>query len=113
MFKNISSHIRFHSIAHHVSVIDHKIVTSKFYNYRRDLFHRFLLLKLCHYNTSRVLLIAAKSQHMIDVFLCKRKSEESYTLRFIYEVDLLLFRGEQSCIKQGYLRSSLGLLLDI
>ena len=75
--------------------------------------HRFLLLKLCHHNASRVLLITAKSQHMVDILLCKRKSEESYALRFIYEVDLLLFRGEHSCIKQGYLRSSLGLLVDI
>ena len=78
---------------------------------RSDFLNGFLLLKLRGNNTSGVPLIASQSEHMVNVILCKRKSEgcRTYTLRFVNEGHLLLFRGEHCHIKQCHLFSSLGL----
>lgn len=49
--------------------------------------------------------VACKTEHIVNIVLGKRKSEgcKSYTLRFIYNGNLLLFCGNQSKIEQGEL----------
>ena len=68
-----------------------------------DLFHAFLLLERSNHNTSCIAFVASRAEHMVDIFLCKGKSEgcRAYTLRFIDKGHLLLFRGERGQIKQA------------
>ena len=67
-----------------------------------DLFHGFLLLERGNHNASCIAFVAAQAEHMVNIFLCKGKSEgcRSYTLRFIDKGHLLLFRGERGQIEQ-------------
>ena len=63
---------------------------------RGDLVHRLLLLERGNHNASCIAFVAASTEHMVNIFLCKGKSEgcRSYTLRFIDKGHLLQFRGK-------------------
>ena len=67
-----------------------------------DLFHAFLLLERSDHNASCIAFVASRAEHMVDIFLCKGKSEgcRSYTLRFIDKGHLLQFRRERGQIEQ-------------
>ena len=68
-----------------------------------DFFNGFLLLKFRYDCQPGIFRIAPKTEHMVDIFLDKRKSEgcRSYTLRFVNSAYLLLFCGEYRQIKEG------------
>ena len=61
-----------------------------------DLFHRLPLLERGGYIHSCMLGIAGETEHIVNIALGKRKSEgcRFYTLRFIYDSNLLLFCRE-------------------
>ena len=63
-----------------------------------DFFGGLLLHILCGDTHTAAVRIAAKAQKMVDIRLGKRKSEGRllYALRFIYQGNLLLFRGEKA-----------------
>ena len=73
-----------------------------FFQNSGDFFHGFLLLERSNHNASCIAFVAAQAEHMVNIFLCKGKSEgcRSYTLRFIDKGHLLLFRGERGQIEQ-------------
>ena len=66
-----------------------------------DFFHRLLLLESGGNHHSCVLGVACQTEHIVNIVLGKRKSEgcRSYTLRFVYDSDLLLFCWEQLNVK--------------
>ena len=70
-----------------------------------DFFLRLLLLESGGNDHACMLRIAGKAQHIVNIILSKRKSEGCtvYTLRFLYDCDLLLFRRNQPNIKEGEL----------
>ena len=69
----------------------------------RDFFNGFLLLEFRYDCQPGIFRIAPKTEHLVDIFLGKGKSEgcSSYTLRFVNLVYLLLFCGEYCQIKEG------------
>ena len=71
----------------------------------RDFFNRLLLLKSGGNHYSCIFGVARQTEHIVNIALGKRKSEgcRFYTLRFIYDSDLLLFCREKSNIKEGEL----------
>ena len=70
-----------------------------------DFVHWFLLLESGSNHHSCILGIACQTEYIVNIVLGKRKSEgcRSYTLRFVYDSDLLLFCWEQPNVKEGEL----------
>ena len=70
-----------------------------------DFFCGLLLLEGSGNRHSCILGVACQTEHIVNVILGKRKSEgcRFYTLRFVYDSDLLLFCWEQPNIKEGEL----------
>ena len=70
-----------------------------------NFFNRLLLLKSGGNHHSCIFGVARKTEYIINIALGKRKSEgcRFYTLRFVYDSDLLLFCREQPNIKEGKL----------
>ena len=71
----------------------------------RNLCHGLLLFEFRSHNPAGIAVIAAHTEHKVDILLEKRKSEgcRHYTLRFINEGHLLLLRWEHSHVKQRQL----------
>ena len=72
---------------------------------RHDFVHRLLLLESGSYIHSCILGVAGAAEHIVNIVLGKRKSEgcRFYTLRFVYDSNLLLLCREQPNIKEGKL----------